>query len=61
MREHGEREAHWDDEERPWNPFLLSDVRRDGTPFVFIIHHRSIVYQSVNGGRAVAICVLIIS
>lgn len=61
MRKHSEGEAHWDDEERPWNPFLLSDVRRDGMPFVFIIHHHSIVYQSGNGRRAVAICVLIIS
>lgn len=61
MRKHSEGKAHWDDEERPWNPFLLSDVRQDGTPFVFIVHHPSIVFQSVNGRRAVAICMLIIS
>lgn len=61
MRKHSEGKAHWDDEERPWNPFLLSDVRRDGTPFVFIIHHPSIVFQSVNGSRAVTISMLIIS
>lgn len=61
MRKHSEGKAHWDDEERPWNPFLLSDVRRDGAPFVFIIHHASIVFQSVNGRRAVAICMLMIS
>lgn len=61
MRKHSEGRAHWDDEERPWIPFLLSDVRRDGTPFVFIIHHPSIVFQSMTGGRAVVICMLIIS
>lgn len=61
MRKHSEGKAHWVDEGRPWNPFLLSDVRRDGMPFVFIIHHPSIVFQSVNGRRAIAICMLIIS
>lgn len=50
--------AHSNDEERPWNSFLLSDVWQDGTPFVFIVHHQSIVSQSTHDRRAIAICTL---
>ena len=30
-------------------------------PFVFIVHHLSIVFQSMNDSEAAAVCMLIIS
>lgn len=61
MLKHCEGKAHWNDEERPWNSFLLSNVQQDGMLFIFIVHHPSIVFQSMNIRTADAICMLIIS
>lgn len=60
MLKHNGAKAHWNDEERPWNSFVQSNVRQGGMPFIFIVHHLSIVFLSMNDSRTTTICMLII-
>lgn len=56
---HSGGKAHRNDEERPWNSFVQTDVQQGEMPFIFIIHHVSVVFQSMNDRRATAVCILI--
>lgn len=48
MLKHSGGRPHSNDEERPWNSFVQSDVRQDEMPFILIVHHLSIVFQSMD-------------
>lgn len=60
MLKHMGAKAHWNDEGHPWNSFVQDDIQLFGVPFIFIIHHLSIVRQSENDKWAAAIYILLI-